>query len=182
MPGLTQAPIKSGETFIYEFDLPDAGTYWYHPHFNSAEQVGRGLYGALIIEESNPIRVDNEWTLVVDDWRLANDFNIQSHFENGHDLSHAGRIGNTLTVNGRTNPTIPVTSGQRLRLRLINAANARTFSLDFSSHRSRIVAIDGQPVSPHEPEWPGHAGRCKAYRSNFGYDGEAWCPDCNQRQ
>ena len=151
VPGLTQAPIKYAETFIYEFDLPDAGTYWYHPHFNSSEQIGRGLYGALIIEESNPIKLDKEWTLVLDDWRLAEDFQIQDSFNNGHDRSHAGRIGNSLTVNGRNNPKIPVTSGQRLRLRLINAANARTFSLDFSSHHSRIIAIDGQPVTPHEP-------------------------------
>ena len=152
VPGLTQPPIKSGETFLYEFELIDAGTYWYHPHFNSDEQIGRGLYGALIIEEKNPIKVDKELTLVLDDWRLADDFQIQDSFKNGHDRSHAGRIGNTLTVNGRNNPKFPVTSGQRLRLRLINAANARTFQLDFSSHHSRIIAIDGQPVTPHQPE------------------------------
>ena len=152
VPGLTQPPIKSGETFTYEFRLPDAGTYWYHPHFNSAEQIGRGMYGALIIEERNPIQVDKELTLLLDDWRLADDFQIQDSFTTGHDRSHAGRIGNTLTVNGRQNPGIAVYSGQRLRLRLINAANARTFSLDFSSHQCRIIAIDGHPVTPHEPD------------------------------
>ena len=152
VPGLTQPPIKSGESFLYEFELADAGTYWYHPHFNSAEQIGRGLYGALIIEERNPIRVDQELTLVLDDWRLEDDFQIQGNFENGHDRSHAGRIGNTLTVNGRHNPKFPVTSGERLRLRLINAANARTFSLDFSSLPCQIIAMDGQPVTPHPPE------------------------------
>ena len=152
VPGLTQAPIKKSESFIYEFDLPDAGSYWYHPHFNSSEQIGRGLYGALIVEERNPIKVDKEWTLLLDDWRLSDDFQIQDSFENGHDRSHAGRIGNSLTVNGRNNLKIPVTSGQRLRLRLINAANARTFMLNFSSHHCRIIAIDGQAVTPHEPE------------------------------
>lgn len=152
VPGLTQQPIKTDESFIYEFDLPDAGTYWYHPHFNSSEQVGRGLYGALIIEESKPINVDKELTLVLDDWRLADNFQIQNNFNNGHDRSHAGRIGDMITVNGRRNPKITVTSGQRLRLRLINAANARTFSLDFSSLNSRIIALDGQPVEPHEPD------------------------------
>ncbi len=44
VPHLTQRPIAPGETFIYEFDVPDAGTYWYHPHQRSFEQVGRGLY------------------------------------------------------------------------------------------------------------------------------------------
>ncbi len=55
VPFLTQKPIAPGETFTYEFDVPDAGTYWYHPHHHSAEQVGRGLAGALIVEESEPL-------------------------------------------------------------------------------------------------------------------------------
>ncbi|TIM20650.1 MAG: multicopper oxidase family protein, partial [Mesorhizobium sp.] len=45
VPHLTQAPISPGETFAYEFDAVDAGTFWYHPHHRSFEQVGRGLYG-----------------------------------------------------------------------------------------------------------------------------------------
>ena len=53
VPHLTQKPIAPDETFVYEFDTPDAGTYWYHPHQRSSEQVGRGLYGPLIIEEPN---------------------------------------------------------------------------------------------------------------------------------
>src|SRR5690606_8705650 len=60
VPHLTQAPIAPGATFVYEFDLPDAGTYWYHPHQDSAEQIGRGLYGALIVDEHDPPAVDRE--------------------------------------------------------------------------------------------------------------------------
>ena len=50
VPSLTQAPVMPGESFLYDFVLPDAGTYWYHAHFNSLEQVARGLYGSLIID------------------------------------------------------------------------------------------------------------------------------------
>ena len=152
VPGLTQKPIEKNQSFIYEFKLPDAGTYWYHPHFNSAEQIGRGLYGALIVEETEPIRVDRELVLILDDWRLDDDFQIINNFSNRHDKSHAGRIGNTITVNGRENPRLKVHSGERLRLRLINAANARTFVLDFASLHTNIIAIDGQPVTPHQPD------------------------------
>ena len=56
VPGLTQPPIKPGESFAYEFTPPDAGTFWYHPHANSLEQLGRGLAGALIVEEREPTR------------------------------------------------------------------------------------------------------------------------------
>ena len=61
VPHLTQPPIaRDGGRFVYEFDLPDAGTYWYHPHLGSPEQVGRGLYGALVIEEREPPAVDRD--------------------------------------------------------------------------------------------------------------------------
>ncbi len=42
VPHLTQAPIAPGEAFTYEFDAVDAGTFWYHPHQRSFEQVGLG--------------------------------------------------------------------------------------------------------------------------------------------
>ena len=58
VPHLTQKPIAPKESFVYEFDCPDAGTFWYHPHQRSFEQVGRGLYGPLIVDEPAPIAVE----------------------------------------------------------------------------------------------------------------------------
>ena len=52
--GLPQDPVAPGGQFDYAFDLPDAGTYWYHAHTNSMEQVARGLAGALIVYEPTP--------------------------------------------------------------------------------------------------------------------------------
>ncbi|MGH8064629.1 MAG: multicopper oxidase domain-containing protein, partial [Candidatus Entotheonellia bacterium] len=134
VPHLTQKPIAPGESFIYEFDVPDAGTYWYHPHQRSSEQVGRGLYGPLIVEEQAPIHVDRDVVWVLDDWRLLRDASISDDFENFHDISHNGRVGNTVTVNGRIPEVFAVRSGERIRLRLINAANARIFGLEFAGH------------------------------------------------
>ena len=152
VPHLTQAPIRSGGAFTYEFDALDAGTFWYHPHQRSFEQVGRGLYGPLIVEEPSPIRVDRDLTWVLDDWRLTKDGQISEDFGNLHDMSHNGRIGNTVTINGQVPDTFSVRRGERIRLRLINAANARIFGIDFGTHKPVIVAIDGQPVAPHIPE------------------------------
>ncbi|OAO03561.1 copper oxidase [Roseovarius indicus] len=151
VPHLTQVPIAPGDKFVYEFDAVDAGTFWYHPHQRSFEQVGRGLYGPLIVEEANPPRVDREVTWVLDDWRLTDDASISDDFGNAHDVSHAGRLGNTVTINGLVPETFEVASGERIRLRLINAANARIFALDFGDHTPRIIALDGQPVTPHDP-------------------------------
>jgi FtsP/CotA-like multicopper oxidase with cupredoxin domain len=150
VPGLTQAPVAPGESFAYEFDLPDAGTYWYHPHQNSVEQVGRGLYGPLIVEEPEPVRVDREALWVLDDWRMTEDAALVADFDNFHDHTHAGRIGNTVTVSGSIPDAFPVRAGERIRLRLINAANARFFALKFTGHAPRLIALDGQPCTPHE--------------------------------
>ena len=152
VPHLTQSPIKPGETFTYEFDAVDAGTFWYHPHQRSFEQVGRGLYGPLIVEEVEAPRVDRDLTWVLDDWRLTKSAAISDDFGNGHDMSHNGRVGNTVTINGRVPDSFAVQQGERIRLRLVNAANARIFGLDFQDHKAVVIALDGQPVTPHTPE------------------------------
>jgi len=152
VPHLTQAPVPPGGRFTYEFDLPDAGTYWYHSHQRSSEQVERGLYGALVVEERDPMPVDRELLWVLDDWRLARDGRLSPEFVHPHDVAHAGRIGNLVTVNGRMPSEVRVRRGERLRLRLVNAANARIFGLKFDGHAPWVVAIDGQPVAPHRPE------------------------------
>ncbi|MDX1376881.1 MAG: multicopper oxidase family protein, partial [Burkholderiales bacterium] len=152
VPHLTQPPIEPGARFVYEFDLPDAGTYWYHPHLGSPEQVGRGLSGALIIDEAEPVAVDRELVWVLSDWRLDREARIVGDFENFMDASHAGRIGNTVTVNGEVRESVEVAPGERLRLRLINASNARIYGLDFRGHAPVVIAYDGHPVAPHAPE------------------------------
>ena len=55
-----------GESFEYRFTLTQAGTFWYHPHFNTDEQVDAGLYGALIVEEPAEPVADAEWVLIFD--------------------------------------------------------------------------------------------------------------------
>ena len=152
VPHLTQKPIGAGESFVYEFDAIDAGTFWYHPHQRSYEQVGRGLYGPLIIEEPEPVRVDRDVTWVLGDWRLTKSGELSEDFGNRHDIHHNGRVGNTVTVNGRVPDSFAVRKGERIRLRLINAANARIFSLDFAGHTPIVIALDGQPVTPHAPD------------------------------
>jgi FtsP/CotA-like multicopper oxidase with cupredoxin domain len=151
-PNVTQKPIRRQESFVYEFTVPDAGTYWYHPHAHSSEQVGRGLMGAFIVEEPEPLPVDREIVWVLGDWRLEEDAAIVGGFNNRMEMGMSGRVGNTVTINGRVPDRIAVRAGERLRLRLINAAPARIFALEFKDHRPLVVALDGQPIEPHPPE------------------------------
>jgi FtsP/CotA-like multicopper oxidase with cupredoxin domain len=151
-PYVTQPPIQPEESFTYEFPVPDAGTYWYHPHAHSAEEVGRGLMGAFIVEESEPLRVDRDVVWVLHDWRLEEDASIAGGFNSPMEMSMAGRVGNTVTINGSVPDRFPVRSGERIRLRLINAAPARIFGLEFQGHQPLVIALDGQPIEPHRPE------------------------------
>jgi FtsP/CotA-like multicopper oxidase with cupredoxin domain len=152
VPGLTQSPIEPGKSFVYEFTPPDAGTFWYHPHANSLQQLGRGLAGVLIVEELNPPPVDREILWVLSDWRLTTDAQIASGFGNSMEAAMSGRIGNTVTLNGSAPRNEKVRRGERIRLRIINTSLARIMALRFDGHRPVVVAIDGQPCEPHEPQ------------------------------
>ena len=152
VPGISQPPIPPGGKFVYSFTPPDAGTFWYHPHANTLQQLGRGLAGALIVEEPVSVPVDRELLWTIMDWRLRPDGQIAGGFGNMMEAGMSGRIGNTVTINGVVPPDLPVRAGERLRLRLINAALARIMALRFEGHRPVVIAIDGQPCEPHEPK------------------------------
>jgi FtsP/CotA-like multicopper oxidase with cupredoxin domain len=151
VPGLTQRPIAPGETFTYEFTPPDAGTFWYHSHSNSLQQLGRGLAGPLIVEEGERYPVDREFVWMFSDWRLTADAQIASGFGNAMEAAMSGRVGNTVTVNGAISSGEQVQAGERIRLRLINGALARIMALRFEGHRPVVIAVDGQPCEPHQP-------------------------------
>ena len=152
VPGLTQPPIRPGDSFVYEFTPPDAGTFWYHPHADSLQQLGRGLAGAFIVEEHEPLAVDRDLTWLLQDWRLDDEGRIAGGFGNRMEAGMSGRIGNTVTINGRVPQSVAVKAGERLRLRIVNAMLARIVRLGFAGHRPIVVAYDGQPCEPHTPE------------------------------
>ena len=57
VPDFTQKAVNPGEEFDYRFRVPDAGTFWYHTHLRSWEQMARGLYGPLIVEDDSNQRL-----------------------------------------------------------------------------------------------------------------------------
>lgn len=142
-PGVTQPAVQPGETFIYEFVPKDAGTFWFHPHVRSSEQVERGLFGVLIVDEPSPPPYSRDVVWVLDDWRLGKDGAIDPRFVTPHDLMHDGRWGSVVTVNGHLRETLEVRPGERVRLRLVNTANGRVFAPDFGGLQAQVIAVDG---------------------------------------
>jgi len=143
VPHVTQEPVEPGGEFVYEFTPKDAGTYWYHPHVRSAEQVERGLYGVLVVEDATPAPYSRDVVWVLDDWRLTSDGAIDPNFVTRGDLMHDGRWGNVVAVNGRTREVLEVGAGERIRLRLVNSANGRVFVPGFPGLDPWVIAVDG---------------------------------------
>lgn len=149
---VTQPAIKPGGAMRYEYELRDSGTFWYHPHQSSFEQVPRGLYGAYIVEESTPIETDQDVVWLLSDVKLGADGQQAEDFGRILDVGNEGRIGTHVLVNGMpagAAHTLNVRRGERIRLRLINAASARIFHLSLAGHVMTAIAFDGQSVEPH---------------------------------
>lgn len=144
VPGMTQDVVEGGGEFEYSFRAPDAGTFWYHSHNRSWEQVAKGLYGPLIVEEPTPPDVDHDLIVIIDDWRMTENGTLEDGFENMHDQAHQGRLGNF--ARAFVEPAAQVRRGDRVRLRLINVATDRIFPVELEGVEGKVVALDGMPV------------------------------------
>jgi len=136
-----QRPVAPGETFTYRFRVSDAGTFWYHSHYNETVQMERGLYGALIVRASDEPVFDADRTFVLDDVALEKDGEIKA--PGGWIESHDGREGSTRLVNGRQEPEIRMAAGQIERWRIVNAASARYVRLSVGGRPFRIIGTGG---------------------------------------
>ncbi len=73
VPLFTQHAIKPGDTFTYEFTANHAGTYMYHSHFSSIQQIDKGLYGLLVIDRQNDsLKHDREYSMLFGGWNIPN--------------------------------------------------------------------------------------------------------------
>jgi FtsP/CotA-like multicopper oxidase with cupredoxin domain len=142
---MVQRPVEQGETFVYRFKLPDAGTFWYHPHINETVQLERGLYGALVVRGPDEPRLDAEQVLVFDDTQL--DRNGQIKPPGWWIEHHNGREGNTRLVNGKQEPELTIAAGQVERWRIVNAASARYVRLSIGDRPFEIIGTDGELVT-----------------------------------
>ncbi len=124
--GVTQDAVPPGAEHVYRFVVDQAGTFWYHSHQMSHEQVARGLLGALVVL---PAAADD----AVDVVALA-------HLYDG-----------MRTINGREADTqVEVSPGSRARVRVINTDNGPT-PVWVAGAPARLVAVDGTDVTGGTP-------------------------------
>lgn len=140
---LVQDVVVPGERFDYTLPLRDAGTFWYHSHYLSYEQVSLGLFGAFIVEEPDPPAVDHDITVQLFDMLLGADGQHDDSFDPAR-FATAGSLGN---VKSAFPSRDKVRIGDRVRLRLINPSIDRIYAVDLSGLRGKVVALDGMPLS-----------------------------------
>ncbi|MEQ9104505.1 MAG: multicopper oxidase family protein [Rhodothermales bacterium] len=153
IPGISQPPVESGESFQYELNFPDEGLYWYHPHMREDVQQDLGLYGNMLvdpIEDDYYAPVNREVTLVLDDI-LMDSQGIIPYGDSAPTHALMGRFGNVMLVNGVTNYEMTVKKGEVVRFFLTNVANSRSFNVVFGGAPIKVVASD---VSKYEREMP----------------------------
>lgn len=134
VPYVSQLPVLPGEYFDYDFIVHDAGSFWYHPHTASAEQLGRGLVGPLIVEEREPSGFQHERTLSLKSWHVDKQ-GAFTDFSVPREAARGGTPGVLSTVNGEHAPTLELPAGQIVRLRILNLDNTLTYRLNLSGGR-----------------------------------------------
>ncbi len=143
VPMLTQDIINPSHTKTYSFVPPDEGTYWYHSHYISQEQVARGMMGALIVEDDTPPDVDHDITVLLSDWLMQEDGSLVDDYVDMHSVAHGGYMGNF--ARGFLSQS-QVKRGDRVRFRLINAATNRIFPISITGATGYVVALDGMAL------------------------------------
>ncbi|NDW43719.1 multicopper oxidase family protein [Ruegeria sp. PrR005] len=150
VPYLTQMPIGPGEGFAYAYTPPDAGTYWYHPHCMTMEQMAHGLTGVMVIAEAEDPGFDSEEVINLRDFRLdAADAFLPAYTARG--AARGGTMGNVQTANWRQGPVYDHSAGSLVRLRVVNTDTTRIYKLYLDGGVARIIAWDGHPVSIEMP-------------------------------
>jgi FtsP/CotA-like multicopper oxidase with cupredoxin domain len=148
VPYLVQPPVRPGETFRYSFVPPDTGTFFFHTHCNTVEQLGRGLLGVLIVDGDTTEPYDADVVLVMRDWRVDLDAGKFTPFFTLRGAGRAGTFGSVRSVNGAVNPEIRLPAAGDCRLRLINGDTTRIMQIGIEGAEAAIIAIDGIAISP----------------------------------
>lgn len=139
----SQDPVPPGGTFDYDFRVPDASLFWYHPHFDSTVQVSQGLYGPLLVDDpAEPRGLGDEVVLVLSDIDLRDDGGL-APVPVGPIFSEFGTEGNVILVNGRPRPRLLARAGLRQRWRIVNAARSRFFQLVLPGNSFERIGVDG---------------------------------------
>ncbi len=144
---ITQDPIRPGGSYAYEFTATQHGTYFYHPHAKPDRTQALGLYGALIIDPSNPsdeIAADHDYVIQLQEWLKREGLTYPA-------MPMEGGFPNYFTINGKAYPstdTIRMKVGETLKVRFIGTNNGFIHPMHIHGGPFEVVARDGETIPP----------------------------------
>jgi FtsP/CotA-like multicopper oxidase with cupredoxin domain len=141
-PLLARASAAAGAKDTFQVPLRHAGTFLCDLSLlgDGAARPSRGL--PLVVSESEPVTVDRDEVLLIEDWRLRPD---GTAIAPGIDPKDTAAI---YTINGRPSLDIPLRTNERLRLRFINGLQRNVIAIKIEDHDVRVMALDSQPSEP----------------------------------
>jgi FtsP/CotA-like multicopper oxidase with cupredoxin domain len=141
-PLAARAPVSAGAKESLVIPLRHAGTFMYDLRLLGDGQARPSRARALIVRESEPVTVDRDETLLIEDWRLRPD---GTAIAPGIDPAGTTPV---YTVNGLSTPDIPARTNERVRFRFLNGCQRSVIALKIEGHDVRVMAIDGEPAEP----------------------------------
>ncbi len=163
VPDLSQAALKPGQSYMYDFLLDEPGTHWMHSHVGLQEQ--KLLAAPLIIQPQQPNRPYREVVLFLQDFIFADAEEVFKKLQSGegphahhqgmnmgmsmahlHDLEPDAFLANQRTLDDPE--VVMLEHGETIRLRVINAAATTNFLLDLGGLNASAIAVDGMDIKP----------------------------------
>ncbi|EIM88718.1 laccase [Stereum hirsutum FP-91666 SS1] len=149
---VTQCPISSDNSFLYNFTVNDqAGTFWYHSHFSN--QYCDGLRGPMVIYDpedpyANLYDIDNASTIItLADWYHYLSDDAPPGAPNPATVLING-VGRQLGDDSLALAVVSVTQGRRYRFRLVSISCDTAFNFSIDGHQFTIIEADGNNVEP----------------------------------
>ena len=144
---VTQAPIKPGGSYRYEFIAVQHGTYFYHPHAKPDRTQALGLYGALIIDPANPadeVAADRDYVIQLQEWLKKDGLTFPA-------MPMDAMQPNYFTINGKAYPSTDVVRmkvGETLKVRFIGTNTGFIHPMHIHGGPFEVVARDGETIPP----------------------------------
>ncbi len=148
MPGISQEPVRPGKRFIYEFDIHQEGTYFYHSHMAMQEMAG--MLGAFIMHPKVPYspHCDKDFALHLQEYAVLPNNTVPNTMNMEY---------NWLVLNGRSGPAatpLIVRQGDRVRIRFINLGMDH-HPMHLHGHTFQVTGTEGGRI-PETAWWPGN--------------------------
>jgi FtsP/CotA-like multicopper oxidase with cupredoxin domain len=141
-PLLARPTLAPGARDSFVLPLRQAGTFLCDLRLLGDSQVLPSPARALVVPESEPVAIDRDEVVLIEDWRLRPDGSAMAP---GAEAKDAKRL---YTVNGQRLLDIPIRTHERLRLRFINGCQRNGIAIKIEDHDVRVMAIDSQPSEP----------------------------------